>query len=209
MRVRVLSRLEVETGAAEGADAVISIRSPSNGHEPDLTAALIQATRGESARLLRLVFDDVGLAGYGISIAPTLSQMQDAIEFGRAIVDGRHLFDGPNSDPLIVVHCEMGRSRSSAIALALLADHYGPGREHDAVNDLLRAGIEGRMHPNPMAVLHADVCLLRYGRLDAALAQLSPHYVLWRRYWTQAALDPIGHAQLLTRVRYRRKQRSG
>ena len=195
MRVKVMSRADVEAGGAEGADAVISIRSPTTGPEPELRAALAQATQGESARLLRLVHDDVGLTSYGDTVAPTMEQVQDAIDFGRTIVDGRCLFDGPSADPVIVVHCEMGRSRSSAIALALLADHHGAGHERDAVNALLRADIEGRMHPNPITILHADAYLLRCGRLDAALAELSPRYVLWRRYWTQAALDPIGHAQ--------------
>jgi hypothetical protein len=54
MRVRVLSRVEVEAGGAEGADAVISIRASAESVEPDLAIALAQATEGESARFLRL-----------------------------------------------------------------------------------------------------------------------------------------------------------
>ena len=176
----------------------------------DEDEAIILATRATRSICLDLpCFGHGGPRRYGTTIAPTLSQMQDALAFGRAVIDGHHFFDGPKSDPLIVVRCEMGRSRSSAIALALLADHFGAGRERDAVNELLRADIEARMHPNPMVVLHADTCLLRCGRLDAALAASNPRYLLWRRHWTQAALDPIGHAQLQSRIRYRRKQRSG
>jgi hypothetical protein len=55
MRVRVLSRVEVEAGGAEGAegaDAIISIRASTESVERDLTIALAQATGGESARLL-------------------------------------------------------------------------------------------------------------------------------------------------------------
>lgn len=57
MKVRVLSRIEVEAGAAEGADAIISIRGTSHGSERALDLALMQASHGESARLLRLAFD--------------------------------------------------------------------------------------------------------------------------------------------------------
>jgi hypothetical protein len=105
MRVRVLSRREVESGGAEGADAVISIRSTAVAHEPGLALALTQATRGESARLLRLSFDDIALAAYGRQIGPTMDQIRDALQFARSIVEGRSLFDGPAPDPLIVVHC--------------------------------------------------------------------------------------------------------
>jgi protein-tyrosine phosphatase len=54
-------------------------------------------------------------------------------------MDGRGFFDGPSAGPpLIAVHCEHGKGRSAAIALALLVDHLGDGRERDAVNALLR-----------------------------------------------------------------------
>lgn len=209
MKVRVLSRAEVEAGGAEGADAVISIRSPTTTREPELTTALTQATGGESARLLRLVFDDVGIKDFGDYIHPTMDQIADAIEFGRSIRDGRNLFDGPSADPVIAVHCEHGKSRSAAVALALLADHFGAGWERDAVNELMRGDIENRMHPNPLAVWFADACLLRTGRLEHVLAELSPRYVLWRRYWTGVALDPLGHWQREVRMRHRRRRRTG
>jgi predicted protein tyrosine phosphatase len=209
MRVGVLSRAEVEAGGAEGADAVISIRSPTTSREPELATALTQATRGESARLLRLVHDDVGTTNCGSNVPSTMDQIADAIEFGRSIRDGRNLFDGPVDDPLIEVHCEHGKSRSAAVALALLADHHGPGRERHAVNDLMRGDIENRMHPNPLTVRFADACLLRTGRLEQALAELSPRYVMWRRYWLDVALDPIGHWSREIRMRHQRRGRTG
>lgn len=196
MRVKVLSRLEVESGGAEGADAVISIRATAAASEPELATALAQATQGESARLLRLPFDDIGIPEYGHYRGPTMTQIADAIDFARSIVDGGCLFDGPRVEPpLIAVHCEYGKSRSAAIALALLADHFGAGREHDAVNELMRSDTEDRMHPNPLVVNMADACLWRYGRLDAALAELSPRYVGWRDLWRQIAVDPDAYRQ--------------
>jgi hypothetical protein len=50
MRIKVLSWTEVENGEALSADAVISIRGSTSRAEPELAAALVQATRGESGR---------------------------------------------------------------------------------------------------------------------------------------------------------------
>jgi predicted protein tyrosine phosphatase len=200
MRIRVLSRTEVESGGAESADAVISIRSSTNATTPDLAIALAQATRGESARLLRLSFDDIATAKLGHRIGPTMLQITEAIEFGRRVADGRHFFDGPVvGPPMIAVHCEHGKSRSAAIALALLADHFGHGREQDAVNALLRTDFENRMQPNPLVINLADDCLFRYGRIDAALAALSPQYLHWRTLWRDIRADPDRHREKIRR----------
>ena len=206
MRVKVLSRKKVESGEAEGCDAVISIRGSTSRNEPELAAALAQATRGESARQLRLYFDDVGLPTYRHLIGPTMTQISDAVAFGRSIVHGHNLFDGPIADPLIAVHCEQGRSRSSAVALALLADHHGPGNEVAAVNELMRGDINDRMYPNPLAVSLADACLFRYGRLESSLAELSARFHQWRAVWQEVALDPEGTSERAERM-VRRKKR--
>jgi predicted protein tyrosine phosphatase len=190
MRIRILSRTEVEAGCAEGADAVISIRGIADGNEPDLALAISQATKSQSARFHRMAFDDIGIAHYGHFVGPTMQQIADAIEFGRQIVDGRYLFDGPSIDPLIVIHCEHGKSRSAAVALALLADHLGDGFEVQAVNSLLRADVENRIHPNPLIVNLTDACLYRYGRLEDALAEQCPRYVQWRQLWRDIAARP-------------------
>jgi predicted protein tyrosine phosphatase len=190
MRVRVMSRREVESGGAAGADAVISIRPTVARNEPGLALALAQATRGESARLFRLSFDDIGVAAYRRHVGPTMDQIRDAIQFSRSIVEGRSLFDGPSTDPLIVIHCEQGKSRSTALAIAVLADHLGFGRERGAVSMVLRSDVEGRMHPNPLVVSLADACLFRYGRIDQALADQSSRYVEWRNLWRAIALAP-------------------
>lgn len=191
MRVRVLSRVEVEAGGAEGAAAVISIRGSAESVERDLTIALAQATQGESARLLRLSFDDIGMERYGHFLLPTMQDVTKVIEFGRRVMAGVEFFDGPSAEPpLIAIHCEHGKSRSSAIALALLADHLGDRREHDAVNVLLRSDVDDRMHPNPLVIGLTDDCLFRYGRINAALVELSPRYAKWRELWRNIAADP-------------------
>jgi predicted protein tyrosine phosphatase len=201
MRVRVLSRVEVEAGGAEGADAVISIRSSTELVEPDLAIALTQATGGESARLLRLSFDDIGMERYGHFVGPSMAQITDAIEFGRRVIDGGSFFDGPSAgSPLIAIHCEYGKSRSPAVALALLADHLGDGRERDAVNTLLRGDIENRMHPNPLVIGLTDDCLFRYGRINAALGELCPRYAKWRELWRNIAENPDAYWEKARRV---------
>jgi predicted protein tyrosine phosphatase len=200
MRVRILSRTEVETGYANEADAIVSIRGTADGSEPQLAFAIAQATKGESARLLRLSFDDIGTAQYGHFAGPTMDQVVDVIEFGRQIADGRFLFDGPSSDPLIVIHCEHGKSRSAAVALTLLADHLGDGFELDAVNSLLRADVENRIHPNPLIVSLTDACLFRYGRLEEALAELSPRFVQWRQLWRDISVNPDAYWEKAKRV---------
>jgi predicted protein tyrosine phosphatase len=157
-----------------------------------------------------LSFDDIGMPTYGHFVGPTMAQVGDAVEFGRSIVDGKFLFDGPNPEPpLIAVHCEHGKSRSAAIALALLADHFGDGHERDAVNALMRADVEDRMHPNPLVVSLADGYLFRYGRLDAALADQSPRYVRWRDLWRQIVIDPSAYWAQASRILSQRGSRIG
>ena len=209
MRVKVLSRAEVESGEAEGCDAVISIRGSTSRNEPQLVAALAQATRGESARQLRLLFDDVGLPTYRHLLGPTMTQISDAVAFGRSVISGHNLFDGPIADPLIAVHCEQGRSRSAAVALTLLADYHGAGNERDAVNVLLRIDSLDWMYPNPLAISLADACLFRYGRLESVLAELSPRFFQWRAVWQEIALDPEGTWERAERMVRRKKRDAG
>ncbi len=63
--------------------------------------------------------------------------------------------------------------RSTAVALALLADHMDEGRDREAVNALVRSEPENRMHPNPLVTALSDGYMFRYRRVDATLAGLS------------------------------------
>lgn len=198
MRVRVLSRREVEEGAAEGADVVISIHSPAAAGTAELDAALIQAVGGDVDALLTLRFDDIGLETFG----PDLAQIADALAFARRV---------RNAVPegVLAVHCEASRSRSPAISLAVLADGFGPGREAEAVEALLRTDTDGRHVPNPAVVRHADACLLRLGALAATLRVACPAYALAERHWHAVAADPEGHWREARRRAAVRRRRAG
>jgi predicted protein tyrosine phosphatase len=201
MRVTVLSNAEIEAGGAEGAHAIISLCGSTDISRPELSTALIQATGGESARLLRLCFDDLGMEQFAHFRGPTMAQISDAIDFGRSVADGRDFFDGPIvGPPLVAVHSEHGRSRSSAIALALLADYFGSRHESEAVNTLLRSDLEDRMCPNPMVVDLTDSCLFRYGHLLAALVEQSPRFALRRALWRKLSADPERYRESIRQV---------
>ncbi|WP_458098442.1 tyrosine phosphatase family protein [Roseomonas sp. WA12] len=77
-----------------------------------------------------------------------------ALEFGRAVqADGGHM----------LVHCHVGIGRSTAVALAILADRLGEGHEEAALAELLR--IRPQAVPNLHVVSLADDILDRGGAL--------------------------------------------
>lgn len=190
MKIRVVSTSEVLDGAAEGADAIISISSTAMRHVPGLAPALRQATREDCGRLLRLQFDDIGLETYGKWTGAEMEQIARALVFGRDAVTGANFFEGRLRDePLVAVHSQRGESRSAAVALGLLADALGEGGEQAAVNALLAADIDTRMSPNPWVVGLIDDCLFRYGGIDRALSAMSARYAAWKTLWRDLRLD--------------------
>jgi len=73
---------------------------------------------------LVLAFHDV-TSVRGQWIAPGLDHVKQAIEFARK-----------HRGSSLLIHCHAGISRSPAIALAIIADRLGPGRETEAVSYL-------------------------------------------------------------------------
>ncbi|WP_207485429.1 hypothetical protein [Arenibaculum pallidiluteum] len=186
LTVRVFSRAEIETGAACGTDALISIRSTSSrAPSRELDAAVAQAVLGDVEAILVLRFDDIGVPELGRQTGPPDEQAAQALDFVR-----RLRADQP--DACLAIHCEKGRSRSAAIALGVLADELGPAEEAEAVSRLLRTDLDSRMAPNPSLVSLLDGRLWRYGALEAALAAASPSYVAAREHWQRIAADPEG-----------------
>lgn len=72
MRVRVLSRVAVKAGAAEGVDAIISIRSTALEPCEDLHLAVQQAVLGDMQAALVQRFDDIGIPAVGRYRGPTM-----------------------------------------------------------------------------------------------------------------------------------------
>ena len=114
MKIRVLSWAAVERGEAEGADGIISIRPSAEHDAENLDLALAQATGGEVGAVLVQRFADIAIPAYGPYRGPVIKRVAQALEFGRRIA-----VQTPEGS--LVVHCQMGVSRSAAVALALLA----------------------------------------------------------------------------------------
>jgi predicted protein tyrosine phosphatase len=80
------------------------------------------------------------------------ADIENAVAFGRA----------ENRDRLLV-HCNAGVGRSTAVALAIIADKLGPGREREALDELLR--LRPQAIPNLHVLALADDVLGRGGEL--------------------------------------------
>lgn len=117
---------------------------------------------------------------WGLHIAVRLAtpeQIREAIEFAR----GRER---------LLVHCQAGVSRSTALGLGCLADRMGPGSEERAVHELMR--MVRWAVPNLWVVKLADDTLGREGRLLQALLDYErvnlPGNDLRRRGWEAHAI---------------------
>lgn len=144
--VTVMSR-EAAAGAWDQFDGVLTIEDSS-----EASGFRIPVWGGVEQLVMK--FDDTVSDLHGRR-PPDATQVEEALVFGRKI-DGRKL----------LVHCEMGVSRSAGIALAVLAERYGPGREDEAVAHLLR--IRPVASCNPRIVAFADALLDRKGELEKA-----------------------------------------
>ncbi|WP_207485468.1 hypothetical protein [Arenibaculum pallidiluteum] len=201
LHVRIFAREEIVAGTAAGFDAVISVRGTSSRSPTrELDAAIAEAVLGEVDAMLVLRFGDIGLPAFGRQTGPADEHALAVLDFARSL--GTRL-----PDARIAIHCEMGRSRSAAIALGIIADELGPERESEAVAELLGRDIEGHVAPNPLLVHLPDQRLWRYGALEAAPATASPAYVVARDHWAAVAAHPQGALQARTE-RGRRPRRN-
>lgn len=180
VRAAPYPRSAVEAGAVS-ADALVSI----TGHgEADADASLF------GGRVLRLRFDDVPCPRHQDRSGRTWLGPADA-DLASALAFARTVPAGPDGGVSVAVHCLMGKSRSAGVALAILADAFGPGRERDAVAMLLSPGNGSPERPapretlsvNPGLVRMADRLLGRGRAVEAALEEALPRFVSWRAYW--------------------------
>ena len=107
--------------------------------------------QGDEPKQLILRFDDINepIDDY---VVPQLSHIKRALDFADKIEDGS-----------LLVHCNAGISRSSAIALAVIAKRLGSGKEEEAVNTLEH--INPNCRPNRSIVEMTDELLKRNGSL--------------------------------------------
>ena len=105
---------------------------------------------GENKQLI-LRFDDINqpIDDY---VIPQMSHIKRALDFADKIEDGS-----------LLIHCRAGISRSSAIALAVIAKRLGSGKEEEAVNTLEH--INPNCRPNKSIVEMTDELLERDGKL--------------------------------------------
>jgi predicted protein tyrosine phosphatase len=103
---------------------------------------------------LVMKFEDVDFHEPSVAL-PQPEHVSAAIEFGRRHLDGS-----------ILVHCKAGIARSTALALAIIADRRGAGNEKEAVAELLEVRPEAA--PNLLILDMADDLLDRGGALAAA-----------------------------------------
>jgi len=106
---------------------------------------------------LLLAFEDLDEAHQGI-VTATEDHVEQAIVFGRQFEQAK-----------LLIHCHAGIARSTAIALAIIADRCGPGREAEALEQMLQ--LQPEAVPNLMVMRHADRLLNRQGALLACVIE--------------------------------------
>lgn len=117
-----------------------------------------------------LRFEDIDIVDESVAL-PRPGHVDAALRFARE-----------NTQGTLLVHCKAGIARSTAIALAVIADRIGPGSEDEAVSRLL--SIRPEAAPNILMVGFADDLLGRDGRLVAAwnaVENSEPEYAAHRR----------------------------
>lgn len=107
-------------------------------------------------------FDDIEHDSHD-RIAPTREDVERILQVGRNLANQSLVL------PVhLLIHCPKGVSRSTAAALAILMQIYGPGREQDAVRHLFE--VRPQAIPNRRMIRETDLILGCGGQLVAAVA---------------------------------------
>ena len=149
------------------ADALISIVG-----SQDQPAAI---PHGNFKSILRLKFDDVAFLGPWRSsqgddwVGITKEQFTETLAFGKCHTGH------------IAVHCLQGKSRSAAIALAILANRH---HESSKAFTILMDGVDRRVMPNPGLVRLIDQEIEIYGpTMHETLMEKSDDFRWWVSNW--------------------------
>ena len=103
---------------------------------------------------LVLRFDDISVPMEGF-VEPEEKHVQAALRFGHRIAK--------ETGGSILIHCHAGISRSSALALAIIAQRLGKGKEEEAIHQLEM--INPNCRPNKSLVWMTDELLGRNRKL--------------------------------------------
>jgi predicted protein tyrosine phosphatase len=151
-------------------DAVISLQDPHCKR-----GELLRFAKRPAPQHLRLRFDDIEVECAGV-VAPQESHVAEALAFARSL------------NGTLLIHCHGGISRSGAMSYALLADLLGPGREEEALEQLLAQ--RPMVVPNGRVVKFADKVMERGGALLAVYQDRLAKNAAWqeikikqRAYW--------------------------
>ncbi len=148
-QLRITTRFACARACADaGATHLIGIADPDVPlpTPPGLTAA----------HHLRLHFADVAHGHLNWAASP--SKVAALLRFAKDLTD----------DDVLIIHCEAGRSRSPAAAIAVLAQTYGVAGLDRAVADVF--ALRPQAKPNPLVIALADDLLDLDGRLSAAVS---------------------------------------
>jgi predicted protein tyrosine phosphatase len=99
-------------------------------------------------------FDDTEITQTGQP--PAQADVISCLEYARDIPENAHL----------LIHCMAGISRSTATAMAVISDFYGPGSERDAALSVQE--LRPIANPNRLILQLADEILKRGGALTKA-----------------------------------------
>ena len=94
--------------------------------------------------------------------------MEDFIEPQEAHIERALAFSDTIGEGSLLIHCHAGISRSSAIALAIIAKRLGPGKEKEAVKALEKINPHARPNKSMVwftdEILHRDMKLYKTAR---------------------------------------------
>jgi predicted protein tyrosine phosphatase len=105
-------------------------------------------------------FDDVENAFF--PGAPTEQDVAALIDLGRALIE-------PDGTKGVIIHCVAGVSRSTATGFIYCCMQLGPGREEEALREVVHNSASGFVCPNSLIVGYADRLLERDGEMNRVI----------------------------------------